>query len=207
MRTMRRIAGIVLLFFAVIADAVPDFVPIVTARKQSIGDTVVVRGLVTVPSGRFRSSSGDEGFAIQDQTAGIWISTNKNLRLGLGQQVRVRGVLSRNAGKLQIVASESAVTSLPGRELRVPTGAVGESTLGYLVTIEGTIHRVTRDDQYGHKVFVDDGSGAVQVFLNASTDIDVARFRTGRTVRVTGFASQYETTYEIEPRSANDIRH
>src|ERR1700750_3519055 len=62
------------------AAAGPNYIPIVTARVQAQGTTVAVMGLVTVPSGNFRSSSEDEGFAIQDQTAGIWISVKKNLK-------------------------------------------------------------------------------------------------------------------------------
>jgi hypothetical protein len=73
------------------AAAGPNYIPIVTARVQAQGTTVAVMGLVTVPSGNFRSSSGDEGFAIQDQTAGIWISVKKNLKFKVGQRVLVSG--------------------------------------------------------------------------------------------------------------------
>jgi hypothetical protein len=62
---------------ATLAAAQPSYIPIASARTQKKGATLTVLGLVTVPSGDFRSSSADEGFAIQDQTAGIWVSIAK----------------------------------------------------------------------------------------------------------------------------------
>jgi DNA/RNA endonuclease YhcR with UshA esterase domain len=163
--------------------------------------------LVTVPSGDFRSSSEDEGFAIQDQTAGIWISVKKNLKFKVGQRVLVSGTLGQSFGKLQIVPNSLAdVEAFSGVKLGVATGQVGMATLGYLISIEGTITLVA-DLPYGYKVFLNDGSGVVQVYLNASTNIDprAPYLKPGRQLRVTGFGSQYNTTYEIEPRDRRDL--
>ena len=146
-----------------------NYIPIVTARVQAQGTTVAVMGLVTVPSGDFRSSSGDEGFAIQDQTAGIWISVKENLKFKVGQRVLVSGTLGQSHGKLQIVPNSLAdIEALPGVKLRVATGQVGIGTLGYLISVEGTITQdgVLDDLPYGYKVFLNDGSGVVQVFLS-----------------------------------------
>ena len=139
------------------AAAGPNYIPIVTARVQAQGATIAVMGLVTVPSGDFRSSSGDEGFAIQDQTAGIWISVQKNLKFKVGQRVLVSGTLGQSFGKLQIVPNSLAdVKALPGVKLGVATGQVGMATLGYLISIEGTITHdgVVDDLPYGYKVFL-----------------------------------------------------
>ena len=203
----RPVFGIVLVLIATAAGATtPDYIPIAAARQGAAGDVVTVVGLVTVPSGRFKSSSADEGFAIHDQTGGIWISTTTDHRLREGRKVRVTGTLGVKAAKLQIVATD--VQQLPGRDLRVATGQVGAAILGHIVTVEGTITRTVDDQAYGYKLFLDDGSGEAQVFLNASTDIDpaAAHLQQGRTIRVTGFASRYDTTFEIEPRSRRDIR-
>jgi DNA/RNA endonuclease YhcR with UshA esterase domain len=199
-------AGVLLVLAVSVLAATPTHIPVAAARQRAVGDTVTVIGLVTVPSGRFRSSSEDEGFALADRTGGIWISTATNLRLREGQRVLVTGPLAVRARKLQIVPTD--VQRLPGRELTVATGQVGAATLGRLITIEGTITRTVSDPPYGHKVFLDDGSGEVQVFLNASTDIDptAAHLQPGRNLRVTGFGTQYESTYEVEPRSRRDIR-
>lgn len=188
----------------------PAYVPIAAARQQRQGTTVTVLGLVSVPSGDFSSSSADEGFALQDQTGGIWVSVKKNPHLHDGQRVEVTGTLGLGAGKLQIVPSgPSEVKPLPGHRLRVATGQVGTSTLGYIVTIEGTVtsQGVVADSPYGSKVWIDDGTGQAQVYLNATTNIDPRSptLKPGRRIRVTGFGNQYDTTYEVDPRSREDI--
>lgn len=207
---LRSLFGVLVLALGSLALAAPSYIPIARARQQAQGTTVTVEGLVTVPSGSFRSSSGDEGFAVQDQTGGIWISVSKNLRLRLGQRVQVTGTLGTNESKLQIVADPSNVKPLPGRELRVATGQVGAATLGFLITVEGTITQggIQDDLPYGYKLNIDDGTGPVQVYLNASTDIDASAssLKPGRKIRVTGFGSQYGDTYEVEPRFRRDIR-
>lgn len=208
---MRHVYAVVLvLVSAVLVAQTPAYIPIAAARTQKQGSTVTVMGLVTVPSGDFRSSSEDNGFAVQDQTGGIWVSVKKNPNLALGQRVLVTGTLGVSAGKLQIAPDDpAAVRTLPGKALRVATGQVGTATLGYIVTIEGTItdQGVANDPPYGHKLWIDDGSGPAQVYLNASTNIDARApyLKPGRTIRVTGFGNQYDTTYEVDPRSKQDI--
>lgn len=209
-----RWSGVVLLAFLAmtvgsLVGAAPAFVPVAVARQQAQGTSVTVEGLVTVPSGDFRSSSSDEGFAVQDQTGGIWVSVNRNLRLRIGRRVRVSGTLGESEEKLQIVAAPSDIQQLPGQELRVATGQVGAATLGFLITVEGTVTQPVQDDlPYGYKVFIDDGSGPAQIYLNASTNIDPRApwFKPGRKIRVTGFGNQYGTAYEVDPRSRRDVR-
>ena len=201
-----RYALVFLFSFSLFAET-PSYIPIAAARTQATGSTVTVIGLVTVPSGAFSSSSADQGFAIQDQTAGIWVSVAKNPKLTMGQKVQVTGVLGISAGKLQIVPSD--FQKLPGNRLTVATGQVGTPTLGYIVTIEGTItsQGVVADLPYGYKLWIDDGSGPAQVYLNATTNINsqAPYLKAGKRLRVTGFGNQYDTTYEVDPRSKQDL--
>lgn len=204
-------SAVLFVAFLLAAPPAPAYIPIAAARQQGQGATVTVVGLVTVPSGDFKSSSDDEGFAVQDQTAGIWVSVAKNLHLHLGQKVQVSGTLGTSAGKLQI--QSATVKPLAGTVLRVATGQVGAATLGDIITIEGTITSagVTKDLPYGWKLWVDDGSGAAQVYLNRTTDIDphAPYLKAGKRLRVTGFGNQYTAgsinTYEVDPRSKRDL--
>lgn len=50
-------------------------ISIADARNKPLGTVVTVEGSVTVPSASFTSSTFDQGFAIQDATAGIYVST------------------------------------------------------------------------------------------------------------------------------------
>ena len=54
-------------------------ISIAEARTLPLGTVVTVDGSVTVASGAFSSSTGDQGFAIQDHTGGIYVSTPDNL--------------------------------------------------------------------------------------------------------------------------------
>jgi DNA/RNA endonuclease YhcR with UshA esterase domain len=47
----------------------------------------------------------------------------------------------------------------------------------------------------------------VLIFLNTSTDINphASYLKAGRRLRATGFGNQYDTTYEVDPRSRRDL--
>lgn len=76
------------------ALASPPTISIAEARSLPLGTVVTIDGAVTVPSGAFSSSTFDQGFAIQDRTAGIYVSTPDNLGFAPRQQVRVTGTLA-----------------------------------------------------------------------------------------------------------------
>ena len=81
----------------------PKTISIAEARSLPLGTVVTVDGSVTVPSGAFSSSTGDQGFAIQDHTGGIYVSVADNLGFGLRQQVRVTGELANSFGLLVLI--------------------------------------------------------------------------------------------------------
>ena len=85
----------------------------------------------------------------------------------------------------------------------VATGGVGESTEGRIVRVVGTITQAPAiDDIYGYKFYVDDGSGELTIFVNTQTGIDLSGLAVGQIVSVTGFSSQFDTHYEIDPRTS-----
>src|SRR5690348_18414675 len=81
------------LTFANPATRADKVISIAEARSLPLGTVVTIDGSVTVPSGAFSSSTFDQGFAIQDRTGGIYVSTSDNLGFTLRQQVRVTGTL------------------------------------------------------------------------------------------------------------------
>ena len=182
------------------------------ARSQPIGTVVTVEGVVTTPSGAFNSSFFDRGFAVQDRTGGLFVSLQYDLRLQVGQKVRVTGAVGDSSGLLTLVPTHpDEVKLLPGkgevepRELR--TAKIGEASEGQLVQVAGRITKAPESDlPYGYKLSVDDGSGAVSVYVNLETNIDAMAFSAGQQVRVVGFSSQYEDHYEIDPRFPRDVR-
>jgi len=186
-------------------------ISIAEARSLPLGTVVTIDGSVTVASGAFSSSTFDQGFAIQDRTGGIYVSTPDNLGFAPRQQVRVTGTLADTLlpGLLVLVdvtdvkahGSGPKVQSLP-----VDTGDVGEGTEGKIVRITGTITQpIVNDLPFGFIIVLNDGSGEVNVFVSASTGIDVTGLSQGQTIEVTGFSGQFADHFEVDPRTQSDI--
>jgi hypothetical protein len=186
-------------------------IPIALARILPQGTVVTVDGSVTTPSGVFASSFFDEGFAVQDRTGGIYVSIADNLGLDVREQARVTGALAEIGGLLVLLPVDGNDVKVHGKgpkvePLRVPTGGIGEATEGRLVQIVGTIDQpVVNDLPFGYKVFVNDGSGEIRVYVNLGTGIDVSGLAAGQRVTVTGFSGQF-IDYEIDPRFPSDIK-
>ncbi len=97
---------------------------------------------------------------------------------------------------------------LPGPTPRtVTTAEASDETLeGSLVTTEGVV--ISGDER---ALFVDDGSGAIQVFSNFSAELDFTPFTIGDELRVTGVITQFDSTepffsgYELIPQSQESI--
>jgi DNA/RNA endonuclease YhcR with UshA esterase domain len=187
-------------------------ISIAEARSLPLGTVVTIDGSVTVPSGAFSSSTFDQGFAIQDRTGGIYVSTADNLGFDLRQQVRVTGTLADTVlpGLLVLVDVTDVKAHGAGPKVApvsVATGDVGEATEGSLVRITGTITQpVINDLPFGFIIFVNDGSGEVHVFVCASTGIDVSGLSPGQTIEVTGFSGEFAGSFEVDPRVQSDIR-
>ena len=71
-----------------------DRLTIAEARTKPTGTVVTIEGTVTTPAGVFASSYDDQGFAIQDRTAGIFVSfPNTNIGVRPSRHVEVTGVV------------------------------------------------------------------------------------------------------------------
>jgi DNA/RNA endonuclease YhcR with UshA esterase domain len=202
----------IFLISLVTAQAAPPTVSIAEARTLPLGTVVTIDGVVTVPSGAFSSSTFDQGFAIQDRTGGIYVSTSDNLGFGLRQQVRVTGMLADTVLPGLLVLVDVAAVKAHGsgpkvQPLPVATGDVGEATEGSIVRITGTITQpIVNDLPFGFIIVLNDGSGEINVFVCASTGIDVSGLSQGQTIDVTGFSGQFADHFEVDPRKQDDIR-
>lgn len=187
-------------------------ISIAEARSLPLGTVVTIDGAVTVASGAFSSSTFDQGFAIQDRTGGIYVSTPDNLGLAPRQQVRVTGTLADTVlpGLLVLVDVEEVKAHGSGpkvQPLAVETGDVNESTEGQIVRVTGTITQpIVNDLPFGFIIFVNDGSGELNIFVCASTGIDVSGLSPGQSIEVTGFSGQFADHFEVDPRTQADIR-
>lgn len=206
----------VVLALAIAARANAEVISIAEARSLPAGTVVTVEGSVTVPSGDFASSTFDQGFGLQDETGGIYVSTADNPNLNFHRQVRVTGVVGDDGFGLLVLrpASLADVVTLGGASPVEPTvlstGDVSEATEGLLVEVTGVLSRpIVNDLPYGYQVFIDDGSGETQVFIPASTGINpfkIPFIEAGAAFTAVGYSGQFLGQYEVLPRHRGDIR-
>lgn len=191
-----------------------EVMTIAAARALPAGQTATVEGFVTVAPGTFNSATGDQGFAIQDDTGGVYVGLSDLLTFPLDQRVRVTGALSQVAQQTVLAATGADVTVIDGMTQAVApaavnTGDVNESVEGTLVQVSGNVTQAVMDDSpYGMKVFIDDGSGEIQVFVHLAGGapiIDTASVMMNQQITVVGLGGQYEATYEVMPRKADDL--
>jgi hypothetical protein len=189
----------------------PQAVPIAYARTLPLGTVITVSGTATTPSGWLESSSFDKGFGLQDLSAGIYVSVTVNPGIFPRDKVRVTGELRESFGLLILVPADLTAVKVLGKGLPVPpkwrlTGAVNEASEGSLVFVLAKVTGAPESDlPYGYKFFVNDGSGELTVFVSTQPNIDLSRLAVGQIVKVTGFSGQFDTHYEIIPRSQSDL--
>ena len=185
------------------------------ARALAEGEAATVEGFVTVAPGTFNSATGDQGFAIQDDTAGVYVGLPDLLDLPLDQKVRVTGKFSQIAQQTVLAASKADVNAIEGETnvilpVDVMTGSVMEPVEGMLIQVSGKVTQAVVDDApYGVKVFIDDGSGETQVFVHLKGGaplVETASLMLDQSIEVVGVGAQYETAYEVLPRKADDLR-
>lgn len=192
---------------------IPPLLTIAEVRNAPLGTSVHVQGFVSMAPGTRFSSTGEIGFGVQDDTAGIYVSVTNLLDLPQNAQVEVVGDLIDVTSELVLFSNYTGIKRLEGDKVVEPevvkTADIGEPFEGRLVRITGTVSKeIIQENTYGVKAFVDDGSGEVQIYVNLVNDlplIDTAKLVPGTLVQITGFVDQFNSTYEIAPRRGTDL--
>jgi len=168
------------------------------------GARVTAEGVVIVPSGVI-----DPGFAISDGRRGVHVAADSDTRFMVGERVRVRGVAGDIHG-LRSIRPEAIERLGTGQVMGtrdVDPGDVGERTEGWIVRIHGrTTGPVQPDLPYGYKLWIDDGSGRVQVFMPPAVGAAFPQLAPGAEMTVTGFSAQYDSAYEVIPATRASVR-
>jgi DNA/RNA endonuclease YhcR with UshA esterase domain len=205
--------GAALIALTAVSDSATPALTVGKARAKDTGATVTIVGHVSVAPGAFKSALSDEGFAVQDASGGVYVKMTEKQAFAQGAKVSVTGTLDEQ-NKLRILKAEPAgVKVLKGTKevapKKVGTGAVNESVEGQLIKVTGKVTQTFTDDSpYGYKLYINDGSGEIQIFSHVSAGIDKAvleGLKAGQEITVVGLAAQYETTYEVAPRRQSDI--
>ena len=142
----------------------------------------MVDGVVTVAPRTF-----DDGFALQDASADIYVARALDQAIELGSRVRVWGTLAAPDKRIRVEPTALQITGQGSAlaPLEVATGDVGPATEGRLIAVRGHVAGAILDDRpRGSKLYVNDGSGPLLVCIAAATSIDGTRYRAGQELRI-----------------------
>ncbi len=176
---------------------------IAAARAMGIGQTVTVKGVVTNGSelGSIRY--------IQDATGAIpAYGTNLN-SVQRGDSITATGTLFDFSGLLEISPTTSFTNHGPAvvfpTPLIIPLTSAGESLEAQLVRVDNVTFVQTGNFATGNStVQVTDGTNTLDVRINGSTNIDGTAIPTGP-VSIIALLGQFNTNYQLIPRSLSDI--
>ena len=121
----------------------PEKSLIAVVRASPVGTLARVEGLVTVPSGRFDSSAGDQGFAIQDASGGIYVTTQEMNGLPLGAWVRFDAELKvlNTQAMLAPIGAIERLADCDASAVEAAARARGFSDLSHVLEIQGVCPR------------------------------------------------------------------
>lgn len=175
---------------------------IADVRNMSIGQTVTVKGVV---------SNGTELGSIrylQDGTAGIACYGATLSSIALGDSITATGVLFDFSGLLELSPTNSFVNHgavTQNTPLIVPITSANELLEAQLIRIENVTFVQTGTFATGNStVQITNGVNTLDVRINGSTNIDGTSIPTGP-ITITGLLGQFNTNYQIIPRSISDI--
>ncbi|WP_280769641.1 DUF6359 domain-containing protein [Salipaludibacillus daqingensis] len=188
-------------------DGETSVMSISDARDAAEGTEVTVEGVVTTNPG----SWGGQGFAVQDDSAGIYVFQN-NGDISLGDQVKLTGTKGEFNGEIQITDLTSLEVKGEG-ELPEPTlvnlDEVAKNMEGQLVKVEGVeINELEEVNNFGTFEFnavVDEESVLIRVDNRTGLDYNGFTFENGDIVDVTGIVAEYQGSMQLKPRMEADI--
>ena len=183
-------------------------------RNLATGETGEITGVITTVPGSY----GGSRFAIQDETAGIYVNYSDDT-LAMGDEVTLRGERGAFNGEVQISVVEH---ELLVSDVNVPAprvNAISDITKadeGQILTIENV--EITAMDVQSYDTFefiAVNGEESFTVRVDNRTGLDATNFSfvEGDVVNVTGLISEYVTKEEeidvsilqIKPRFIEDI--
>ncbi|MFA4923463.1 MAG: FG-GAP-like repeat-containing protein [Ignavibacteriaceae bacterium] len=203
---------------AVKVDANNDFI------ADRVGETVVIKGVVTTPDLNLSSTSSNS-FYVQDESAGINIYSKPKLTpfLVVGDLVQITGVVTMYNGLTELVVTSAETTIVKLGKGTIPEPKVvtvaelmanGEKYESTLIKINALAKTATSVawPAAGKDANIDVWDGYMNFTMRIDKDFDLA----GQTepiypINLTGVATQYSTAtppntgYQVMPRYYTDI--
>ncbi|MCB8943279.1 MAG: ExeM/NucH family extracellular endonuclease [Ardenticatenaceae bacterium] len=187
-----------------------NIVPIATARAGANGDVFALEGQVTAANNTWNNAPE---WVFQDASGGIAAFFLTNPAISLGDTVRMVATRGSFNNQEQMVTPlyhfEIVSAGPPVAPISYTTGEVASGiSEGWLIQMEGTVSGMPATCGSAYNISLDDGTGATTVRIESATGINLCNLglENGDMLGVTGFSTQFQTTYQVKPRSLSDLQ-
>lgn len=183
-------------------------VPIATARAGSNGEVFGLEGQVIATNNTWNNAPE---WAFQDASGGIAAFFLADPPISLGDTVRMvatRGAFNNQEQMINPVFFEVVSAGPPVEPITYTTGQVASGVSeGWLIEIEGVVGSMPASCGSAYNITLNDGSGAATVRIESATGINLCNLgiQNGDMLGVTGFSTQFQTTFQVKPRSVADL--
>ena len=179
------------------------------ARALANGTAVTIEGVALTDS-----AFADGGGFVSDGTGGIAVLLGDGT-FARGDHLRVSGTLDDRYAQRTIRSSADGVLVLgTGAEptaATASTGSIGELLEGELVEVAGALQGGATVLSGARAFDLDDGSGAIRIYVGDATGLDTAGWTSGLQIRVRGVVGQRDSSgtgtsgYRVMPRDQADL--
>ncbi|WP_025026515.1 DUF6359 domain-containing protein [Caldalkalibacillus mannanilyticus] len=195
-------------------DPTNPVISILEARGK-VGQVVVTEGIVNVDNGLLQP--GRLSVYLQDGEAGIQLFNHNAGNfpvLNAGDKVKVKGRVGEFNRVTQILVEEvekiESGLMVAAKEVSIAdyqNPQVAESYEGQLVQLEGYVYSVPSYSGGGANITViDENLNVLIIRAWESTGINLSQIEANKWYQITAISSQFNTTYQLLPRSNQDIR-
>ena len=176
-----------------------------------LGQTVTIKGVVTIGAGVF-STSYTSVYVQDESEAGINIYYSSALITDFeqGAEVEITGEVADYNGlhEIKYHSHKLLQSNQPLPEAHyISTNSIGNTAVdpGRWVILEGTIESTTQGT--GVTMVVNDGTGAGKVSFDPDAGLDLSAFAVNDRIRVTGVKTVYNYEGEVMPGYQEDVIH
>lgn len=185
-------------------------VTIAALRAAGTSKKATIEGVVTSAPGSY----GYKGFYVQDATGGVYVYTNNDLGVAVGDKVKLTGTTGEYSGEFQLMDAPVLVSKTAGTvpaPVVVTPASVGKANEGQLVKLEKVvISNLRASGVSGSYQFIATKNGeSVQVYFDNRIGTDyntfLANFNNGDEVHVYGVSSQFGGVVQVKPTKPTAI--
>jgi DNA/RNA endonuclease YhcR with UshA esterase domain len=184
-------------------------VPIADARAGSNGEIFGLEGVVTAQNSTWNNAPE---WTFQDASGGIAAFFMADPPIALGdtvQMVATRGSFNNQEQMVTPLYYFDVVSSGPPVDpITYTTGQVASGVSeGWLIYTEGIVSGMPGSCGSAYSITLNDGSGAATIRIEAATGINLCNLgiENGDMLGVTGFSTQFQSTFQVKPRSLADL--